>query len=84
MCYTLYMFRCTCFLPVQTLSVLNPLQRADERITNDTDLAGPLIFCLLFGLVLLLVCVCVKNAYTCRGLLQLLLVSLNQAAKLDN
>lgn len=42
---------------VQTLSVLNPLQLTDESIVNDTDLAGPLIFCLLFGVVLLLVCV---------------------------
>lgn len=33
------------------------MQQTDERIINDTDLAGPLIFCLLFGVVLLLVCV---------------------------
>jgi hypothetical protein len=38
----------------KTLSVLNPLQVTDLRIVNDTDLAGPLIFCLLFGVVLLL------------------------------
>ena len=40
---------------MQTLAVLNPLRQTDPRITNDTDLAGPLIFCLLFGVVLLMV-----------------------------
>lgn len=43
------------FVPLQTVSVLNPLQQTDPRTTNDTDLAGPLIFCLLFGVVLLMV-----------------------------
>ena len=39
----------------QTLSVLNPLQQADAVALRNTDLAGPLIFCLLFGGTLLLV-----------------------------
>jgi hypothetical protein len=38
----------------KTLSVLNPMRETDLSIINDTDLAGPLIFCLLFGVVLLL------------------------------
>ncbi|XP_003389583.1 PREDICTED: protein YIPF5 homolog [Amphimedon queenslandica] len=37
-----------------TLSVLNPLQQADAVALRNTDLAGPLIFCLLFGGTLLL------------------------------
>lgn len=57
--YTLFVF-----VIFQTLSVLNPLQATDQSIINDTDLAGPLIFCLLFGLLLLLVCVCIY-ACTC-------------------
>lgn len=39
----------------KTLQVLNPLKRADSHIMDDTDMAGPLIFCLLFGFLLLLV-----------------------------
>ena len=39
----------------QALSVLNPFQKTDAAIMNDTDLAGPLLFCLLFGTILLLV-----------------------------
>lgn len=38
----------------KTLSVLNPMQKTDDAILKDTDLAGPLIFCLLFGVILLL------------------------------
>ncbi|XP_062513795.1 protein YIPF5-like isoform X2 [Corticium candelabrum] len=38
----------------KTLQVLNPLKRADSHIMDDTDMAGPLIFCLLFGFLLLL------------------------------
>ncbi|KAK3874760.1 hypothetical protein Pmani_022168 [Petrolisthes manimaculis] len=37
----------------KTLTVLNPLRRTDPTILNDTDLAGPLVFCLLFGSFLL-------------------------------
>ena len=39
----------------QTKSVLNPLQQPDPSIMDDTDLAGPLVFCLAFGAFLLLV-----------------------------
>lgn len=38
----------------KTVSVLNPLRTIDKHMMDDTDLAGPLLFCLLFGLALLL------------------------------
>lgn len=37
----------------KVLSVLNPFQQTAPEILNDTDLAGPLIFGLLFGIILL-------------------------------
>ncbi|KAH9839542.1 Yip1-domain-containing protein [Rhodofomes roseus] len=37
----------------KTLTVLNPLSRVDERIMDDADLAGPLLFFLCFGTFLL-------------------------------
>jgi len=40
---------------VQTLSVLHPMKQPDASIMQDTDLAGPLVFCLAFGGCLLLV-----------------------------
>jgi len=40
---------------LQTLSVLHPLKHPDATIMQDTDLAGPLVFCLAFGGCLLLV-----------------------------
>lgn len=44
------------FKHVQTkgLTVLNPFKAVDKHIMDDTDLAGPLIFCLAFGAFLLL------------------------------
>jgi hypothetical protein len=42
-----------CFL--QTLAVLNPFRTTDASILQDSDLAGPLVFCLAFGAFLLLV-----------------------------
>ena len=39
----------------QTLSVLNPMKSTDSSIMQDTDLAGPLVFCLAFGGTLMLV-----------------------------
>lgn len=39
---------------IKTLAVLNPLRNADISVINDNDLAGPLVFCLLFGASLLL------------------------------
>lgn len=33
----------------QTLAVLNPLARIDQHIMDDSDLAGPILFFLLFG-----------------------------------
>jgi hypothetical protein len=38
---------------LQTLAVLNPFKSTDAHILQDTDLAGPLIFCLAFGSFLL-------------------------------
>ncbi|RKO89663.1 hypothetical protein BDK51DRAFT_12257, partial [Blyttiomyces helicus] len=35
-------------------TVLNPLKAVDKHIMDDTDLAGPLLFCFLFGGFLLL------------------------------
>jgi len=37
------------------MTVLNPLQRIDEHIMDDADLAGPIIFFFCFGLFLLFV-----------------------------
>ncbi|KAJ3337712.1 hypothetical protein HDU93_000660 [Gonapodya sp. JEL0774] len=38
----------------KTLAALNPLRPLDREVLEDADLAGPLVFCLLFGGVLLL------------------------------
>ncbi|XP_072107951.1 protein YIPF5-like [Mobula birostris] len=38
----------------KTLTVLNPMKPADGSIMNETDLAGPVVFCLAFGATLLL------------------------------
>lgn len=35
--------------------MLNPLQHTEANIMDDTDLAGPLVFCVAFGGFLLLV-----------------------------
>lgn len=40
---------------MQTLSVLNPFRTTDQTILQDTDMAGPLVFCLTLGSFLLLV-----------------------------
>ncbi len=37
----------------QTLAVLNPFARIDQNIMDDSDLAGPILFFLLFGTFLL-------------------------------
>ncbi|NWU97296.1 YIPF7 protein, partial [Upupa epops] len=39
----------------KTLTVLNPMKPADGSIMNETDLTGPIIFCLALGTTLLLV-----------------------------
>lgn len=39
----------------QTLTVLNPMARIDQHLMDDADLAGPFLFCALFGTFLLLV-----------------------------
>ncbi|XP_073989162.1 yip1 domain-containing 1 [Rhodnius prolixus] len=36
------------------MGVLNPFRRTEMSILQDTDLAGPLVFCLAFGALLLL------------------------------
>lgn len=38
----------------KTKTVLNPLRSTDATILQDTDLAGPVVFCILFGFILLL------------------------------
>ncbi|CCJ29230.1 unnamed protein product [Pneumocystis jirovecii] len=38
----------------KTLAVLNPLANLDDHIMDDSDLAGPILFCLLFATFLLL------------------------------
>ncbi|ORY61455.1 uncharacterized protein BCR38DRAFT_459334 [Pseudomassariella vexata] len=38
---------------VKTLAVLNPFSRIDQHIMDDSDLAGPILFFLLFGFFLL-------------------------------
>ncbi|KAH8412628.1 hypothetical protein KR009_003906 [Drosophila setifemur] len=38
----------------KTLAVLNPLRGTDQQILQDTDMAGPLVFCLTLGGFLLL------------------------------
>ncbi|XP_055331307.1 protein YIPF5-like [Paramacrobiotus metropolitanus] len=38
----------------KTLAVLNPFRKPDASIMTDSDLAGPFVFCLLFGGLLLL------------------------------
>ncbi|KAI9799641.1 MAG: hypothetical protein M1833_003956 [Piccolia ochrophora] len=40
-------------IKVKTLTVLNPLARVDQHIMDDSDLAGPILFFLLFGFFLL-------------------------------
>lgn len=37
----------------KSMTVLNPLSRVDERIMDDADLAGPLLFIICFGVFLL-------------------------------
>ncbi|XP_064419211.1 protein YIPF7 isoform X2 [Latimeria chalumnae] len=39
----------------KTLTVLNPMKPADGSIMNETDLTGPVVFCLALGATLLLV-----------------------------
>ncbi|KAI9793213.1 MAG: hypothetical protein M1816_000634 [Peltula sp. TS41687] len=45
-------------IKVKTLTVLNPFARIDQHIMDDSDLAGPVLFFLLFGTFLLFVCYC--------------------------
>lgn len=48
-------FSCGAILLFQTLTVLNPFRSPEVAALQDTDLAGPLVFCLAFGGFLLLV-----------------------------
>ncbi|KAM7215235.1 hypothetical protein V8F06_009373 [Rhypophila decipiens] len=38
----------------KTLAVLNPFGRIDQHLMDDSDLAGPILFCVLYGTALLL------------------------------
>lgn len=42
-------------IQTKTLTVLNPMARIEPHLMDDADLAGPLLFCGLFGTFLLLV-----------------------------
>lgn len=39
----------------KTLTVLNPMKPADGSIMNETDLTGPILFCVALGATLLMV-----------------------------
>ncbi|KAF3929605.1 hypothetical protein ABW19_dt0209384 [Dactylella cylindrospora] len=41
-------------IKMKTLAVLNPMAPIDQHIMDDSDLAGPILFCFLFGTFLLL------------------------------
>lgn len=40
-------------IKIKTLTVLNPLARVDQHLMDDSDLAGPILFFILFGTFLL-------------------------------
>lgn len=40
----------------KALTVLNPFKPADGSIMNETDLTGPIVFCLSLGVTLMMVC----------------------------
>lgn len=40
---------------IKTQSVLLPMKKINEHILDDADLAGPLVYCFVFGMCLLLV-----------------------------
>jgi len=40
-------------IQAKTLSVLHPFSKTEESVMQETDLAGPLVFCLMFGATLL-------------------------------
>jgi hypothetical protein len=41
-------------IQTKTIAVLNPVRTLDKHIMDDSDLVGPLFFCLLFGITLLI------------------------------
>lgn len=46
----------------KALTVLNPLKPADGSIMNETDLTGPIIFCIALGMTLMMVrCWCCRK-----------------------
>ncbi len=49
------------------MTVLNPFRRVDERIMDDADLAGPLIFCFCFATFLLFVRACLRMVPRARS-----------------
>ncbi len=48
-------------IQTKTLTVLNPMARIEPHLMDDADLAGPLLFCGLFGTFLLLVSICTAS-----------------------
>lgn len=53
----------------KTLTVLNPMKPADGSIMNETDLTGPVIFCIALGATLLMVWM-ISHSYLIICLLQ--------------
>jgi hypothetical protein len=47
--------------------VLNPMKSVDQHIMDDTDLAGPILFCLLFATFLFLVPLCSRANMLTKG-----------------
>lgn len=43
-------------IKMKTLSVLNPFKKLDPSVINDNDITGPVIYALILGFMLLLVC----------------------------
>ncbi|XP_076013160.1 protein YIPF7-like [Genypterus blacodes] len=62
----------------KTLTVLNPLKAADGSIMRETDLTGPVLFCLALGLTLMMAgkvqfgCIYGLSLLACAGMFSLL------------
>uniref|UniRef100_A0A8C2QW11 Yip1 domain family member 7 n=1 Tax=Capra hircus TaxID=9925 RepID=A0A8C2QW11_CAPHI len=51
----------------KTLTVLNPMKPADGSIMNETDLTGPILFCVALGATLLLLSTPLMQLYFSKG-----------------
>lgn len=50
----------------KTLTVLNPFKPANGSIMNETDLTGPVLFCIALGVTLMMVSYYYGTAYLTR------------------